>query len=90
MQVSLEISMYPLTEDHLPVINAFLREMHASGLEVVTNGMSTQVFGPYDRVMEVTTNALRNGMIGPGKVAVTIKMLNDHLPPDRWYSNAWK
>ena len=90
MQVSLEISIYPLTEDHLPVINAFLREMHASDLEVVTNGMSTQVFGPYDRVMEVTTNALRNGMIGPGKVAVTIKMLNDHLPPDRWDSSAWK
>lgn len=89
MQVSLEITLFPLQEDHIPIINGFLRALHTSGLQVVTNGMSTQVFGELDEVMAQVTSALRPVMEGPNTVAVTMKLLNSHLPPDRWDPAAW-
>ncbi|MCF8258437.1 MAG: thiamine-binding protein [Flavobacteriales bacterium] len=89
MQVSLEISLYPLTEEYLPLINEFLRKIHSSGLEAVTNGISTQVFGEFDEVMEMLNTALRPCMEGETKVAISMKMLNSHLPPDRWDPAAW-
>lgn len=46
MNISIEISMYPLTEDYIPVIDRFLEQLHdVGGLMVQTNNMSTQVFG---------------------------------------------
>ncbi|MGB0177025.1 MAG: YkoF family thiamine/hydroxymethylpyrimidine-binding protein [Owenweeksia sp.] len=46
MNISLEISMYPLTGEYLTAIDRFLEDLHATnGLKVKTNPMSTQVFG---------------------------------------------
>lgn len=89
MSVSLDISLYPLTEEHIPIINDFLKVVHARGLQAVTNGMSTQIFGEYDEVMALLTYALRPVMESEVRVATTIKLLNSHLPPDRWDSAAW-
>jgi uncharacterized protein YqgV (UPF0045/DUF77 family) len=89
MPVTLEISLYPLTEGHIPIINGFLRAVHGSGLQAVTNGMSTQVFGEYDEVMALLTDALRPVMASEVCIATAIKLLNSHLPPDRWDPAAW-
>lgn len=89
MSISLEISLYPLTEGHIPIINDFLRTVHSSGLQAVTNGMSTQIFGEYDEVMLLLTNALRPCMQSDVRIATTIKLLNSHLPPERWDPTAW-
>lgn len=50
MDISIEISLYPLAQDNFKTdIWAFIRKLRAvEGLKVVTNGMSTQVFGEYD------------------------------------------
>ncbi len=50
MQISIEISLYPLAQEQFkPDIWAFIKKLRAvEGLNVVTNGMSTQVFGDYD------------------------------------------
>lgn len=50
MQVSIEISLYPLAEQtYKSQIWGFIDNLNAvDGLNVVTNGMSTQVFGEYD------------------------------------------
>ena len=89
MKVSLEISMYPLVEDYKPVINDFLRRLNSHGLKSVTNGMSTQVFGEYDEVMSVINQSLKPSFEGKEKVSVSIKILNGHLPPDKWDPKAW-
>lgn len=56
MQVSIEISLYPLAEQAFKTeIWSFIKRLRAiDGLTVVTNGMSTQVFGEYD----LTTTAV--------------------------------
>ena len=50
MHISIEISLYPLAEDKFKTeIWAFIKRLRLiDGLTVVTNGMSTQVFGEYD------------------------------------------
>lgn len=82
--------MYPLTENYLPIINDFLRRLNSHGLQTVTNGMSTQVFGEYDKVMRAVQSSLRSTMELEEKVSVSIKILNDHLPPDKWDPKAWE
>ena len=50
-RVSVDISLYPLTEEYkVPILN-FIRELQRRpGLDVVTNPLSTQVHGPFDAV----------------------------------------
>ena len=50
MQISIELSLYPLAEtQYKSEIWAFIKRLRkVEGLDVVTNGMSTQVFGDYD------------------------------------------
>lgn len=50
MEISIEISLYPLAEQQFKTeIWAFIKRLrNVDGLQVVTNGMSTQVFGDYD------------------------------------------
>ncbi len=50
MEISIEISLYPLAEQQFKTeIWAFIKRLrNVAGLQVVTNGMSTQVFGEYD------------------------------------------
>ena len=54
MQISIEISLYPLAEARFKKeIWAFIKRLNAvEGLKVLTNGMSTQVFGDYDLAIE--------------------------------------
>ena len=54
MQSAVEISMYPLTGDYRPLIQAFIDRLNTyPGLRVATNSLSTQVWGPLDRVMSI-------------------------------------
>ena len=50
MKISIELSLYPLAMDNFKdEIWAFIKRLRkVEGLSVVTNGMSTQVFGDYD------------------------------------------
>lgn len=50
MKISIELSLYPLAEEQYKTeIWAFIKKLRAvEGLQVITNGMSTQVFGDYD------------------------------------------
>lgn len=59
MDIGVEISLYPLKEDYIPSVHQFLAGLSAHrGLKVVTNSMSTQVFGSFDEVMDALRTAL--------------------------------
>lgn len=78
-----------MTEDYKPIINEFLRRLNGHGLETVTNGMSTQIYGEYEEVMLALNNSLRPSFENETRVSVSIKILNGHLPPDKWDPRAW-
>lgn len=60
MDIGVEISLYPLEPDFVPAIHDFLLRLNAdTRLRVITNSMSTQVFGAYDEVMSALQRELR-------------------------------
>lgn len=61
MDISIEISFYPLAKEAFKdEIWAFIDTLNAvEGLTVVTNGMSTQVFGEYDLAMSTVTQQIK-------------------------------
>lgn len=53
MNISVELTFSPLQDDfELHIIN-FIKKLRNSGLTILENPLSTQVFGEYKHVMEV-------------------------------------
>ena len=68
MELSVEISKYPLADDYIPAIKDFIERLQAiEGLSVVGNTMSTQVFGDYDLVMDTLKDEIRRSYEQFGK-----------------------
>jgi hypothetical protein len=54
MDIAVEMSLYPLTADFIPTIKNFIDRLNAHPeLRVVTNSLSTQVFGPHETLFDV-------------------------------------
>ncbi len=76
MNVSFDISYYPLGCDHIPHILDFIERLHRyPTLEVVTNGLSTQVFGEFDDAFNAIRTEIRKSFELPLSVFV-IKVVN--------------
>jgi len=85
MDIGVEISLYPLKADFVPAIRDFLERLNGdSRLKVVTNSMSTQVFGAYEDVMQTLQRELRATFAtladGSDKAVFVMKVLGP-LPP---------
>jgi uncharacterized protein YqgV (UPF0045/DUF77 family) len=85
MDIGVEISLYPLKADFVPVIHEFLERINRAGqLRVVTSSMSTQLFGPYETVMQVLREELRStfeALAVAGDKAVFVMKVLGPLPP---------
>src|SRR6185437_13230494 len=65
MDIGVEISLYPLQADFASVIHQFLDRLNGDGrFRVVSNSMSTQVFGPCDEVLDLVRRELRTTFEG--------------------------
>lgn len=80
MQVSVEISMYPLREDYLVAIDDFLERLHSyKDLRVETNSLSTQVFGPISSVFKTLEVEIQRSYENFGQCSFVMKVLNSDL-----------
>ncbi len=59
MDISVELTLTPLQDDYEPVIIELIKSLRNSGLTVLENPLSTQVYGSYDRVMEVLNKEIK-------------------------------
>jgi len=83
MKLSVEISKYPLNQDYIPFIKDFIDRLNAhEGLKVITNTMSTQVFGDYDLVMNVLNQEIKKSYETFGKAIFVCKFINGDLSPE--------
>jgi uncharacterized protein YqgV (UPF0045/DUF77 family) len=85
MEIGVELSLYPLKEQFAPDIRDFIRRLQQQpALRIVTNSMSTQVFGPFDTVMDALRRELRttfeNLQDGSGKAVFVMKVLGPLAP----------
>jgi len=76
MDIGVEISLYPLHQQFIPPIRDFINRLNADQrLRVVTNSMSTQVFGDYDVVMLLLVRELRVTLASNDKAVFVMKVL---------------
>lgn len=80
MNLSVEISMYPLQDGYIPKINDFLddiniRAVSDGDIDIRTSNMSTRVFGDYDAVSNLLTQAMKASMLKHGKIVFVCKYL---------------
>ena len=79
MKTSVEISYYPLDQEFVPPIRDFIDRMNKhDGITARTNGMSTQIFGEYDIVMNAITSEIKKSFENPHSVFV-MKVINADL-----------
>ena len=61
MEATIELSIYPLHQDYKNKVKDFIKKIKRHrGLRVESNGMSTQIFGQYDDIMEVLRLDIRD------------------------------
>ncbi|AIY12312.1 MULTISPECIES: hypothetical protein [Cellulophaga] len=59
MNISVELTLSPLQDTFEPIIIAFIKKLRDSGLTVLENPLSTQVYGEYDVVMSLLQNEIK-------------------------------
>ena len=83
MQLSVEISMYPLKDEYIPAIKDFIQRLNEQPqLQVISNTMSTQVFGDYDVVMNVLKAEMRKSWEQFGRAIFVCKFIDGDLNPN--------
>jgi uncharacterized protein YqgV (UPF0045/DUF77 family) len=81
MEIGVEISLYPLNADFIPPIQGFIDRLNARArFKVVTNSMSTQVFGEYDEVFGVLVPELKKTFETNAKAIFVMKVLGPLTP----------
>jgi len=85
MRAAVDISMYPLTGDYRPPIQAFIDRLNTHpGLSVRTNALATQIWGPLEQIMAILTEEMTRSADVPGapQLVFVMKVLPGLAPPD--------
>lgn len=85
MKISIELSLYPLAIDNFKdEIWAFIKHLRqVDGLTVVTNGMSTQVFGDYDLAVSKVMAQIKHVHSTTGSAVFVCKFISgDRSQPE--------
>jgi uncharacterized protein YqgV (UPF0045/DUF77 family) len=81
MRAAVEISMYPLTGEYRPPIQAFIDRLNThSELTVRTNSLATQIWGPLDQIMQVLTEEMTQAAGGAAQLVFVMKVLPGLAP----------
>ena len=75
MQISVELTLTPLQDDYEPAIINFIKSLRASGLTVLENPLSTQVYGDYDQVMSLLNKEIKTALDAVERGLLYIKIV---------------
>ena len=76
MRLTAELSLYPLNNDYILVVQGFIDDLRSQPeLTVVTNAMSTQVNGDYDRVFDAVKDVLARSVDTCGEQVLVCKFI---------------
>ncbi|MCC5826111.1 hypothetical protein [Alkalimonas sp.] len=82
MKLSVEISKYPLADEYIGPIKAFIEQLQQEPqLHIITNTMSTQLFGDYDAVMSALQRCMKWSFERYGKLVFVCKFIPGDLRP---------
>ncbi len=75
MKISVELTLTPLQDNYEPAIIDFIKKLRASGLTVLENPLSTQVYGDYDEVMEILNKEMKTALESVERGLLYIKIV---------------
>jgi uncharacterized protein YqgV (UPF0045/DUF77 family) len=82
MRAAIEISMYPLGQDYRPAIQAFIDRLNLHPeLRVVTNSLSTQIWGTLERMMAILAEEMAHSAAEGPQLVFVMKVLPGLSPP---------
>ena len=82
MRAAVEISMYPLTGDYRPSIQAFIDRLNTyPGMQVRTNALATQIWGSLDHIMTTLSTEMARSATGAPQLVFVMKVLPGLAPP---------
>ena len=80
MDITIEISMYPLATNHVRPIVSFIHALRAQpGVTVLSNQVSTQVEGEFSAVTSALNRCMREAMAMDDTVVFAVKYINRRL-----------
>ena len=83
MKISVELSLYPLDDKFLPIIQDIVKRLTGDKrVEAIVNTMSTQIFGDFESVMAVVNETVEYSFKTYGKQVFVAKFLNSDVKPD--------
>jgi len=75
MDISVELTLTPLQDDYEPAIINFIKALRNSGLTVLENPLSTQVYGDYDAVMNVLQKEMKTALLAVERGLLYMKIV---------------
>lgn len=76
MQVSVDISLYPLKEEFKKPIKAFINKIdNQNQFKVKRNNMSTSVFGEYSEIMKWVTDNMEETLLDDDNAVFVLKIV---------------
>ena len=78
MNISVELTLTPIQDDYEPAIINFIKALRASGLKVLENPLSTQVYGDYDLVMSVLQKEIKTALEAVDRGLLYIKFVKSN------------
>ena len=75
MKISVELTLTPLQDNFEPPIINFIQKLRASGLTILENPLSTQVYGEYDAVMDLLRAEIKETFDDLDHVVLQMKMV---------------
>lgn len=75
MNISVELTLTPLHDNFEPPIINFIKNLRQSGLTVLENPLSTQVYGEYDKVMKLLTTEVKEAFESTERVLLYMKIV---------------
>ncbi|MEJ2602595.1 MAG: YkoF family thiamine/hydroxymethylpyrimidine-binding protein [Gammaproteobacteria bacterium] len=77
MRTTIDVSLYPLSDDFIPAIEDFIARLNDyAQLTVHTNPVSTRISGDYDIAMDALKNEVRVSFERYGKAVFVLKILH--------------
>lgn len=75
MKISVELTLTPLQDNYEPAILNFIKKLRASGLTIKENPLSTQVYGDYDKVMDLLNKEVKTAFEDIERGLIYIKIV---------------
>lgn len=75
MEISVELTLTPIQDDYEPIIKDFIKKLRKSGLTVKENPLSTQVYGDYDKVMDLLKDEIKTTLEAMDRGLLHVKIV---------------